>query len=179
MATGRTSIFFADTTDIHHLLICIEQENAYHFISMGSFEDKEIQKFNKISEVPGIGISNDGDDVSNHSFLVMNTGDEPYVRSVPQRKGGIRYIIDQQHNENSIIIRIGGRYKDAIIASSIGTIHSNSISLSIFKTFEKYVKKMKRTNQYFIGDAALKAFTNGVRLTRNYKSPIEYDVVIR
>ena len=110
----------------------------------------------------------------------MDLGRPVVTEDVPQRRGGIRYSVYQPLNPKSIVIKVGGEYKDeALIAGQIGTISKDADSLSLMKAFGKEIRKaFKKAGPYWIGPGAERALHSGLRLTASLQSPKETDLQV-
>src|SRR5688572_7580697 len=85
---------FATRDDFAPGLKSAERERKLKYVQMGSFETPDVPVWEKALDIPDFGVALVGDHVHEKSYLVMDVDDEPRVRDVPQRRGGMRYIID-------------------------------------------------------------------------------------
>jgi hypothetical protein len=97
---------------------------------------------------------------------------------VPQRRGGIKYAIDQLENPGSVVIRPGGILgESALIAGMVGTVHHDKKAESLFRAFSDTLKQdFIKVKSYFVGPEAKKLHDRGKRLTKSLNAPKERDL---
>ena len=119
-----------------------------------------------------------GDWNFNNSYLLIPYRCELQIREVAQRKGGIKYAIDQMKNEDSAVFSLGGEYDNAIVASKIGTISNTKFAKEFMLYISAYVKQYKNISNFYISSRAFEKAKKGVRLTTNTRQSTEYDLNI-
>ena len=111
------------------------------------------------------------------------------VRAVSQRRGGIRYAIDNELNPESVFIWPGGGFDGrakwpgggfegrAVIAGQIGTGMINPISMELMNLFTREIRKQfKRIKSFFVGPEAEQLLDAGYRLTHGVGTARECDL---
>lgn len=177
---SKQIFFYGLKDDMLNIIKHIESNFNIKYASVG-LKDEIHSCFNtlleKIDDMDNIEY---GDWNQNDKYLILPKNQELKIRSVPQRGGGVKYAIDQMINKNSIVFYLGGKFENkAIIASKIAAIYDEEFSINTFNFFSKQIKKeFKKINEFYVGVQALKESGNGLRLTTNINSPIEYDLKI-
>jgi hypothetical protein len=112
-----------------------------------------------------------------HDYLVVPSAAPIVVQEVPQRRGGIRYVIDHRENP-SVVFRPGGMFgNDCLIAGEVGTPRTDEASLAIWKLFSKYFfLEFVKIGLYKVGPEALRMLHAGLRLTPDIKWSREIDL---
>ena len=63
------------------------------------------------------------------------------------------------------------------LLKELGTISEDNWSLELYKVlFAEFSKQFTEIKSFYVGKGAVKKLGDGVRLTTNIKSPIEYDL---
>lgn len=140
-------------------------EKSYCFTSLSENFDYEV-------------ISSDWNSLD--KYLILRDEDDLINREVLQRKGGIKFAVDQLENNNSLVLFLGGLYKEeAIIASKIVSISKDLFPKEFMKELSKYLKKeFVNVNGFYVSKSALDFYRKGVRLTTDAKSSNLYDLKI-
>jgi hypothetical protein len=102
------------------------------------FKTNDVIRYPSALAIPSFGISpkGQGGTIDGHNYLVVPSGASIVVESVPQRRGGVRYVIDHRQNP-SVVFRPGGMFgNDCLIAGEVGTPRTDEVSLSIWRLFE-------------------------------------------
>lgn len=172
--------FFATKSDQKQVLDVIESTGSLKYIRCGLFDSPEPIEYNSLIDWEGLGFNEFGDTAPATIFMVLGRHLEVKVRAAPQRKGGVKYPIDQLENQETIVFRPSGLYEETnLIAGNCGTAYGdNPISLELFKLFRKhFVKKFTTIGNYFVGDEAQKLMKEETRMvTVGVRSPREYDL---
>jgi len=119
---------------------------------------------------------------SSHStadtFIAIKKNEQLSIRPVNQRRGVIKYAVDQYINPNSIIICPGGVYNNqSIIMGMIGSTSVNSESKTIENQYKREIKKyFSNVRGMWVGEEAFTMLQNGARLTSSVRSPKECDL---
>ena len=81
-------------------------------------------------------------------------------------------------NPGTIVLNPGiDMNESAIIAGSVGTIHSDNTSSALMRTFAAEVKRrFQRIKSYWVGPQATARLDSGARLTHSITAPPEYDL---
>jgi hypothetical protein len=175
--TGKRVSFFATEQDLQQLLTAFEAKAHCQYYEQGSFENNVVVSYKSLLDVPRLGTVQQGD--WNHAtrLLVLPQGIPLVVRPCPQRRGGMRYIIDSVENPISFTLTLGGVLQPGVlVASGAVTGATDKAALSLFSCLARLVKKQPRTGVFYLGQQASSYFEQGWRLVTNAQSPIEYDL---
>ena len=170
--------FFATREELLSVLTEIESEVDIHYAEAGMFEIPEVVKYSNSKEIPDLGVSKIGYARGETMMLIGELAREFSLRESPQRRGGVRYAVDQLYNPHTVSLAPGGLF-DArtVIAGDIGTCTTSPISVNLFKVCKKIVRRRwNRIHSYYVSNEAEKILDAGGRLTADVKSPAEYDV---
>ena len=175
---GKILVFFATKNDMLSLVEVIDESSSLNITRAGAVADGDLKAFNRLVDIPGLGVSLHPTNVLNDFYLICKPGVKVSLREVSRRQGGVRYILDQKENLDAVVFRPGGEYfEEGIVVSEVSTIYRSGDSLELFKLFEKKIKKkFSRIRSYYVGPEACEALAKGVRLCTALSSPEEYDL---
>ncbi len=125
-----------------------------------------------------IGVSDTGNHITDTSYLIHDESTTIEMREVPQRRGGVRYSVDQQLNPETVGLKAGGRFGDNILISGqlglgTGDAVSDELAMIILNELRKQFTKIK---SYYVGMQAVSLLDSGARLTVNSAAATEYDL---
>src|SRR6266567_4666124 len=169
MATSTAHNFFATAEDILKVLRVVEASYPLQYARCGLFDEPDRPVFHGFSSLPALGIAQAGQSHLEPTFLVMLQGDKLNVRTVPQRRGGEKYAVDQQANPGTVTIRPGGMYNNStLISGMVGTIHDDEKAAMLMKAFSGVLNQdFTNMKSYLVGPEAGKLYNMGMRLTHN------------
>ena len=100
------------------------------------------------------------------------------VRPVPQRRGDIKYAVDQAANQQTITFQPRGIFDDScLIAGQAGTISDATKSLELFRAFSKTMRnQFSKIQSFYVGEEACDLFEKGWRLASDSRSPALFDL---
>ncbi len=170
--------FFATQHDISNVLRAVEAAHPLQYIEAGLFDESERPVFQGFASVPELGRAQVGDSNLEPIFLVLLKGARLTVRTVPQRRGGTKYAVDQLANAGSVVIRPGGKYDDAtLISGMVGTVHHDKTAEMLIEAFSHMLHRdFTKVKSYFVGREAMKLHHTGMRLTKSLNGPKEFDL---
>ncbi len=144
----------------------------------GLFDSRAPTEFIAGAGLPNLGLAPSGDAVHEPAFLVISRDSAVVVEEVPQRKGGLKFAIDQHHNPDSTVFQPGGLHEDnVLIAGGIATIGATPAALALHQLMVREVTKgFRRVQSYWLGPEALALFQAGARLTAGVRRPELYDL---
>ena len=175
----RKSItFFAANEDLKLVLTAIESEQRLQYVLAGLFDTPELLTAASVEDIESFGIAQKGDQSQELSYLVADVARQINVRKVPQRRGGVKYAIDQMKNPATVVMRPGGRFGDiAVISGQIGIATGDANASELFRSFEREInRRFSKMKSYYVGPSAKDLMESGVRLTGSIRSPAEYDL---
>ena len=141
--------------------------------------DGRVQTYRSIVEIPDLGTNKTDSHMTGARYLVIRNGVKPVVRTIPQRKGGVRYSLDQRSNPQSIVFWPGGSHEsDVLICGHVGTISEDRRSVELYESFCRgLLRTFVEIKGYHVGPEALGLLKAGGRLvTVSVRSPIESDL---
>ncbi len=170
--------FFATKGDLESLLRAVESEQPLQFVVAGLFDSPNIQPMESLLGASNLGSVAGGDANHEPAYLVAGRGIPIEVRPVPQRRGGVKYAVDQLANPKTIAFRTGGVFgKTCLIAGDMGTASDDPSSLELFRLFSKQPRhRFTKIKSFYVGREAGELFDKGWRLTANAKAPSLYDL---
>lgn len=170
--------FFATKADLESLLRAVESQRQLQYVVAGMFDSPDIVAVSSLLDNPNLGQTTVGDAMQTVCYVVTSREAAIEVRPVPQRRGGIRYAIDQAVNPATITLRPGGAYGNiCLLAGQMGTISEDPSSLNLYRAFSKEARKQfEKIGPYYVGKEAAELLDKGWRLTTGVKSPTLYDL---
>lgn len=169
---------FATRTDLARVVATVESRCPLMYAAAGLFDELPSAIKGSIVDLEDFGIAKSSQQVHNPSYLSYPDETSLIVREVPQRKGGIKYAVDQLGNPQSVTIRPGGVFEEScIIAGQIGTVSKDAFSLKLANLFAHEVRKQfSRIRSYYVGAEAEQFMNQGYRLTADARMSLEYDL---
>ncbi len=176
---SKQIFFYVLKEDLVKILKSIESNFDIKYAEAGLMNER-VSSIDSLASVEGIGNVDYGDWNHNKKYLLLSKSKSLQIREIPQKKGGIKYAIDQMKNEDSVVFYFGGLYKDdAIIASKIATISNTEFTKNIFKYISNYIKKnFKNVRGFYVSSGSLEKAKNGIRLTTDTNGSLDYDLVL-
>lgn len=174
--------FYCEFDEITEILKSFQEDNKVKFLPMGLYLKEELsEETTDIFTIPEFGNITHPDVVHAMTILAIPEDLDLIIREVPQRKGGVRFAIDMSANPVGITIGIGGYFgKEVLLPGRITTAKDSDFSKETLSYLGKEIRKKfkKKVGAYYISPKAIQAYNNGVRLVRNAKLPIEFDLEI-
>jgi hypothetical protein len=179
MATKQL-FFFAEIEDLQPILEVVESDENIQYCEAGIFDFFDTHVYYSSNDIPNLGYVDSGDWNHCKFYAVYPKGDTINKRIVPLKKGGVRYAIYQDNNPRTVILKVGGIFKEGVlVGGSIGTISGDPFSLKLFNTYSKLLKRtFTKIGTFYVGSNAKIKLEKGWRLVTNDKSPKEYDLKI-
>jgi hypothetical protein len=166
--TKKQLLIYATEHDIQVVMAEVNLLKPLLFVQMGLFNNAE-----PIVLEDAYGL------LSHNNYLVCEEKYNVRVRTVPQRKGGIKFGIDPMENINTVVLRLGGSVENKrLISGDVSTTFTEKPAKEIFNLIAIAIRRsFKRIQSYHVGPEALELFDKGVRLTPTAKSPENYDLI--
>ena len=171
--------FFATKDDIIKVFKVLESQVPCSFVLLDNIQKGKPYTYTSITELKDLSISIFGDINKEKSYLIIQNNISPILRKIKQHDGTTNYTIDQLSHPESVVFKPGGVLGkfECVISGQIGTISNTEWSQKVYNILFKEVKKQfTKIKSFYIGDAISKELKNGIRLTTNVKSPVEYDL---
>ena len=182
MATSLPSIsFLAVDVDIRPLMSVIESTEQVQFMECGVFEQKQRRIIFSLNALDSLGIAETGDSNLEPSYLVSRRGSDIQVRTIPQRKGGTKFAVDQLANPSTVVFRPGGMVptSNVVIGGTVGTVRDDPGAEKLMKLFSGEIRnRFVRIKGLWLGPSTLAVLRAGGRLTNAVSAPLEYDLSI-
>lgn len=170
--------FFGTTTDLSSLVRAIESEQLLRYVLTGLFDVPDAISIQSLLDVPDLGRVEFGNTNQSSGYLVASRELNVELRPVPQRRGGVKYAVDQTANPNTIVFRPGGAFGEScLIAGQVGFTSNAPRALELFHLFMGSIQRQfTKVKSFYVGKEAGQLLDNGWRLTTNAKSPVLYDL---
>ncbi len=174
---GKRVTFFATEQDFRHFILAFEATAPCQYFETGSFEDPAIPTYSSLLQVPTLGKVPYHSTVLAPCLLLLPLDVALTVRSVPQRAGGVRYLVDQLANPYGFLLTMGGTFQPGVlVASEASTLATDAASLALFANWAKLVRKQCRMGYAYVAPEAALLLAGGWRLVSDARSPLEYDL---
>lgn len=171
---------FAVESDIKLLLFSLESIVSVKYVRAGMSDEPAPEIYVSVADIPGLGEANSPDQAQCPVFLILPSNATIHVEQIEQRKGGVKYAIDQRKNSTSLALRLGGIFDDCcVISGQIGTCSGDPQSLELMRIVTRLTRKhFERIRSYFVGPRARELMEQGFRLTADARMPKEYDLAL-
>lgn len=176
--TNNQLSFFATKDDLESLLRKVESEQRLQFVLTGLSDSPSVAPILSLLGVASLGRLSAGDHNQGPCYLVASRAISIEARPVAQRRGGVKYAMDQQANPKTIAFRPSGAFgENCLIDGQAGTTSDDPASLALFQSFRKEIQRQfAKVKQFYVGKEAGELLDKGWRLTANVKSPTLYDL---
>lgn len=173
-------LFFCDLDDLRPIILNFEELNQIHYYQTGLLETEIVPHYQTALEFPDLGFVNAGDWNHINNYLILNQNTDIKIRKAPQKRGGVRYAVDQRENQESVSFKPAGILREGVmIAGTISTLHDDLVSKRFMRCFyRRFRKDCKKVGDFYVGKNALEKLQSGWRLTQSVSSPVEYDLVL-
>lgn len=138
--------FYADQDDLLNLLEAFSELGEYKYTQTRSdLNEANYTAVNPV-DILSYAISTVDEPERCYSFLVTHIGEEVTKTRIELRDGsGVRSLVGQFENPNSIALAFGGNIGDCtLIMSDIGTLGDTKKSVELHKQFKKLVTSMTK-----------------------------------
>jgi hypothetical protein len=180
MIKPRATYLYATRADMEPGLNAVEGQKALQYVRRGLFESPQVQVVSSALEIPDLGFARVGDLILANRYLVLDASLEVKIREVPQRRGGVRYAIDEVANPTGMIFVPGGLYEGRedrylIVGEVVAT--GDPRSHELYRLFVPLlVKGFTKIKSYYVGPEALRLLREGVRLTHSAGPTPSYEL---
>lgn len=173
---GKQIMFYLKSKELIEILSILKKDLEIEIIKAGISDVPKIKKLDienadqYFQQVPT------GDWNQNNKCLIVSKGENIIIREIKQRNGTMRYSVDQMKNPESLILFVGGEYKDnVLIAGKIGYLTEGCFTKLAFNAFKKIITSISKKRE---GWYLSKDLNQSCRLTTNVNSSEEYDLKI-
>ena len=175
-------LFFATAEDLLAVFERIEARRRLAYTLTGLFETPVLMMTTCGAAIPTLhSPALSAGAIAGYNYLVTAADDSVVVREVPQRRGGVRYAVNQLANPRSVALMPGGLYPpDFRLYGRVGTASDAEFSVRLYRAFAAATGELFRR----VG-ACLRRPTGGGVVARwaeasiGADSPREYDLAAR
>jgi hypothetical protein len=172
-------LFFATRADLLNGIEHVESRWNFECVRYEMRSDQSFSFLDSLLAVPTLGQSATGDTAKDADYFVYPRDRRPRVRSIPQRKGGVRYLLEP--SAETVHLRSGGLHEPtgAFIAGRIArSVEANGRGDSLYKDLSQaLLRGFSRIGAFWLGPEAFREFRAGRRMvTIGIRSPREYDL---
>lgn len=169
--------FYATRNDLVNWLRAVSSRRELAVTEFGTFEEPTVRSL-PLEQAQQLGVSESGNHLTDRTYLIHGVSEPINVREVPQRRGGLRYSVDQQVNPHTVGLKAGGTYRENVVISGqlglgTGDPRSDELAAILLREMKKRFTKIK---SYYVGAEAESLLDAGVRLTINEAAPKQYDL---
>jgi hypothetical protein len=170
--------FFATRADLVPVFRDVESKSEFRYSLCASHDCPSLKQYNSGLAIPTLGQANRESAIACAAYLVTPVGEEVSIEPVRQNAGGVRYVVDQRANSDSIWFQSGGIWTDEILLNGrVVTCSRSSESRRILGIFERRFRKLFAKRQaFYVGAEAMGLKEKGVRLTIGAQSPRDLDL---
>jgi hypothetical protein len=174
-------LFFATREDLRPGLEMIESRWALEYARHEMRDDTEFTRFASLLDVPGLGESQTGECMSDVGYLVYPRDARPPVRSIPQRRGGVKY--DLALTPEVVQVLPGGLHvgSGALVSGRIArVVDASARGVDLYRDFSQTVLRgFNKVESYWVGPEAYRELAAGRRLAAiGIRSPRAYDLAM-
>ena len=167
--------FFATVNDMGRGLESLEEKFDYKYVLTGSFENQEIQSFSSYRDIPNFGISKTGNCALNPFYILVESVNDINIRHVPQKRGGVRYLIDGATNQFYLRFQPACTFESRLLNPGVFHPQENEKSINFYGLFSKhFLKNFEVIKSYRVGSEAAAMLDNGIPLCNSIKAGQAY-----
>lgn len=168
--------FFATRSDLVSLLTGAESNRRVHYAEAGLFDDDTIIVYRSSEEIPKLGEIDTLDPNQGRVLLIADLDVQFSMRAVPQRRGGMKFALDQKENPDTVSLLPGGQFDDqTVVAGNFATCTDSPASLALLGLLNQIAKeKWRKIKSDRVGPQAEAVLDAGGRLTAGLRP--EYDL---
>ena len=177
--TERILNYFASRNDLLKVLKAIEAKIDLHYIEAGMFDDTILGEYACAADVPWLAVPSRETDLGGRHILMGHAATLFKWRTVPQRRGGVRFAMDQRPNPDTLAIGPGGVVDDYMVLAGRAGFCSDDAQLAqkLLRRFRMTaVREWTRIKSYLVSPEAAALLDAGARLCADARSPKEYDL---
>lgn len=173
--------FFATRSDIYPVLKSAESKLSVEYVECGLFVDDSVTRLPSLSGLQSLGVSNTGDPNTDATYMVVPSGAKVAIRTVPQRRGGVKFALDQLMNPGSVVLRLGGEVRGSrsILAGSLASVHTDAGARKVSSVFaEVLAGSFTKVKAFWLGEEAFARWKDGWRLCFKATETTEFDLSV-
>jgi hypothetical protein len=168
--------FYATRKDLLDLLDDFESRREVRYAEAGMFDRDDVFVYWTAMEIPNLGAIDAPNPHQGRILLVGGADVQFSMRAVPQRRGGMKFALDQKENPDTVSLLPGGQFDDqTVVAGNFATCTDSAASLALLGLLSQIAKeKWKEIKSYLVGPQAEAVLDAGGRLTAGLRP--EYDL---
>jgi hypothetical protein len=175
---SQTIRFFALSHELLAVLCKAELATPLHYCRAGLFETHEVAVYGTVKGIPKFDRIETYATITCKCYLAAKRTRAFAYSEVQQRKGGIRYSIDQSMNPETVALTVGGLFDaNTLLAGDIGTCTNSNESLELMKTYRRIIRShWMAVCEFWVSPEAEAMLDRGARLTMNARASTMYDL---
>ena len=170
--------FFATASDILPVLEHLEDAIGIKYVEEGLLKGSTPSIWSRGAEINSVGFATGDQEIACEPLLIMRPDAKVEVISSQMDDGELRFDVYPNRNLNSVLLRLGGFWKDGSLISGHFIASSNQeFSRKVMNSVRRLFKKQfTKVRAYWVGPEALARLRDGKRLCTAIQSPPEYDL---
>lgn len=173
-------LFFATPADIELVLRRFEANAPLKFVEMGTLSTPNRAIYLEASQIPNLGIATHETGSRSQGYMVSLRDTKNHLEVSTTRSGEKRWNLFNAHNEETVILGMGGLWKTGtLLPGSIVTLHQSPVAQHLMKWFMMALKQegFTKVREWWLGREAVEMLRAGRRLTTTAEqSPPEFDL---
>ncbi|MCC5875109.1 MAG: hypothetical protein JJU11_02715 [Candidatus Sumerlaeia bacterium] len=170
---------FAARRDLAEVIQVVESNHSLKYVVYGMSDHPEYDVYNSLLDYPMLGTAEGDQYVACTIMNIFPREAEIKLRTVPQRRGGVKYLIDPMENPCSMIIRLGGVYEEGVLihGETATTYSTDDLGTKLFHAFARQIRKrFRKVHEFWVGKEAEELYRKGWRLTQSKHRSTDYDL---
>ena len=154
-------------------IISVFLNTEYYFVLGGHTENNMPTIYNKITDIPNLGISKSGDKNLDNTYLIVENENDVKGRKIERNDGTTVWAWDNL-NIDAPIVYFGGKFKDQSLIGELSIQnHMSKESKNLYSSLTRKIQKIsEKSNGVYIGK---QYFEEKEKLTYSIKMNPEYD----
>lgn len=175
---GRAIYFFATKEDLESVFAAVEAKRPLKYVRAGMSDQPTRPELTSGTEIPNLGFAPSGFQMLEPFWLITDRDTTIDVEVVPQRRGGVRYCVDNRRQPEAVLMWTGGIYQDScVINGEIRTGAINPGSMALLNLFVREIRRrFSRIKAFYVGPEAERLLDAGYRLTQDYRYERDRDL---
>ncbi|HOA73342.1 MAG TPA: hypothetical protein PLS23_17500 [Phycisphaerae bacterium] len=123
-----------------------------HYAKAGMFDHSDVRIYTKARDIPNLGNIEAPNRLQGRILLVAGVDVQFAMRAVPQRRGGVKFALDQKLNPDTVSLLPSGQFDEhTVVAGNFGTCTDPPAPLALLGRLNRIAKKKwKRTKSYLV-----------------------------
>lgn len=174
-----SSPFYATRGDLLALFSAVETMGSLKYLQTGNFSaegyagERAAQQLNSGADIVGLGVAGSHSSAGCSQYLVVESSEPIELRRIVAKDGQARILVDQLLNPNSIVVNVGGMYRENVFIE--GLVSTTGVTPQAKRLFERWRRQLKRVwvkvGPYFLGPNICQLDVANVRFTVDAMNP--------